>query len=379
MVSAGILFDPLPLMDLKPCEYNIMNIMLFSVLMMLVLKPWFAYDKYLLQSNVFIVNEKYVELIKKVFIITIVLSAYSIVYALPYVIFALSIGAENIRNIITDAVVMPKTIYTTLAVGISTFTPVTIVFFYVSLLDSRFKRYRFLLVLSSLSYIITSMTQAARDGFIFTTLTYIVFFLVFRNSLEKEMFEKVKRTGFIIGGGLLLFFMVLTISRFGDISADNKNELLYGTWGYIYQQPYVFDHVLEQFNGFYGFNRRMHFLSNFFDIEGRPYTSATQVEYMFGTQFGEYYEISGYSSLFIGLIVYISLFYSIITYHMRRCRHFSAMLAFVIYVYFTLSGIFYFRFGGNDSEFLFYMGILCVSFISPDFIEISSSSDPIKE
>lgn len=373
MSIAGLVLNPMPLLGLQPCEYDPVNIFIFAILMLLMILPWFTFDSYIDCNPYITINECHIVLLQKVFLITIVLSAYAIVYAMPYAVFAYSLGAETIRNMIMDKVIMPNNVFTTMAVGISTFSPVIILFFFISLLDDRLKKYRVLLVLSSLSYIVTSMTQAARDGFIFTTLTYAVLFVVFKNSIRRDLYFSIRKIGVLVFGALIVVFLTMTISRFGSFTEENKNEFLYGTWGYLYQQPYVFDHVISQFHSFYGFNRRLHFLGNFINISGYQYTGLNQVEFMFGTQLAEFYEITGFQSLVIGVIVYISLFKYVIGFHMKRENYFSLLLSFVIYIYFTLSGLFYFRFGGNDSEFFFYMGLLLISFFLPNFVTINQS------
>lgn len=240
------------------------------------------------------------------------------------------------------------------------------------MLDKRLQKYTILLIISSLSYIVMTLAICARDGFIYTSLTYVVLFFVFKRSLSQKSIAKIKRITTIIAPIVFTLFLSFSLARFFVTGNDSK-ELLYGTWGYLYQQPYVFDHVLDSFHDFYGFERRLSFLKDVIPLAGHEYTASNIIEYMFGTQFAEFYEISGLSSLIILSFLYILLFYIVIATHIRRNLIFPVLLSFLIYFYFTISGIFYFRFGGNNSEFLFFVAILLSSFFVPNILTINNN------
>lgn len=373
MASAGLIFHPLPLMGLYPDIYRFINIVLFSILMVLGIIPWLDFDKFLKRRFVIILNERYLFLIKLCFLISIICSFYAIIYSIPYSVISYSMGANNVRLLLdTGDTLMPQNVFTTLAIGFGAFSPVNIIFVFISLLDKRLKRYTLFLVISSTSYIVTTFASAARDGFILIPLTYIVFFIIFKASLSQKHIKLLKRYSIIVGSILAVGFSFITLDRFN--SSDNTgyvtDDLIYGTWGYFYQQPYVFDHRIEE-PIFYGFKRRLVFLDGMFGVDGQEYYKTESIAHqMFGTMYLEIYEIAGYSSLFIITFIYIILFLSIIKYHRRHRNIFPMLLAFCIYFYFTISGMFYFRFAGNTSEFLFYMMLLFSSFIIPNILRI---------
>lgn len=369
MALAGVLFDPLPLMGLYPTEYYPKYILFFAILMLVVIKPWFVFDKFLINKPIFSVKEKYIKTIKKIYVVVIVLSFYAIIYTLPYTMIAWAKGADAMKS---GSGILPHSIFTTLAVGFATFSPVTIVLFYISLLDKRLSKFGIFLLVSSLAYIVTSMAQGARDGFIYTSLTYYVFYVIFKPSYNIHTTKQINKLIIVLFFLMMIPLSIYSLSRFGK--EQSEDNMLYGTWGYIYQQPYVFDHILDQFDTFYGFNRRLKFLNNIIPIEGCEYAASSKIEYMFGTQFASYYMISGYSSLLIATIIYIFTFEYLIKKSLKRNLIFPSLVVFVIYIYFTLSGLFYFRFGGNDSEFLFYMAILFGSLKMPDLLYVSYSN-----
>lgn len=372
MALPGLFIPDLPLMGLYPRFFNFWYIVLFAVLMVLVLIPWIKFDKYLNNIPNFTIKPQYIDSLKWVFVLTIVLSLYSIVYVYPYASNSITQGALEVRHSLSEESPLPPNIFTTMAVGFASFSPVAILLAYISMLDKRLQKYTILLIISSSSYIVITLAICARDGFIYTSLTYVVLFFVFKRSLSQKSIAKIKRITTIIAPIVFTLFLSFSLARFFVTGNDSK-ELLYGTWGYLYQQPYVFDHVLDSFHDFYGFERRLSFLKDVIPLAGHEYTASNIIEYMFGTQFAEFYEISGLSSLIILSFLYILLFYIVIATHIRRNLIFPVLLSFLIYFYFTISGIFYFRFGGNNSEFLFFVAILLSSFFVPNILTINNN------
>lgn len=375
MGSAGLFLHPLPLMGLFPEEYRLSHILLFSLLMVIMVLPWMKVDQLIKRHPVLCVNNQRIGLIKTICILLSLLPLYSIIYALPYALYANSIGAADVRSELLESSIMPQSVFTTFAVGFASFSPVIVLLFYISLLDKRLNRYSLLLFISSMSILVTNMASAARDAFVFIPLMYLCFYFIFRHSLDERVTKRLRRVGLI---ALLLVVSVLggiTIDRFYS-GEEDSSRLIYGTWGYFYQQPYVFDHILDQTHLFYGFNRRLKFLKGVFNIGGVEYSisTANQADYMFGTQFAEFYQMAGYKSLFIGSVLFLLVFYLILLHHFKRKNYFALLVSFCIYYLFTLSGMFYFRYGGNDSEFLFYSGILLLTYFIPNILHVDFAS-----
>ena len=373
----GLIIDPLPLMGLEPRYFHIKNVLLFAFLMIIILIPWFAFDKFMKKKPIIVIRDNYIKYFRIVFIFTILLSLYSIIYTLPFAIKAYQIGLDNIRNLGSDAL-LPKSIFTTLALGSTSLTPIIVLFVFISFTDFRLYHYTKWLVLASLSYIIATTSIAARDGYIYLLLLYICFYYIFKKSLNNVIKSRIKKIAII--GCILLFLgnAAITIDRFYNNRFENelRDDIIYGTWGYFYQQPYVFAHILEDFHYFYGFKRRLKFLDGIIKTEMSyeyDLTSALKEEYMFGSQFAEFYEINGYSSLFIITLIYIFIFYFLINYHYRKNNTFSLLIVFSLYLYFTISGMFYFRFGGNNNVFLLYFLLLVSTTYIPNFLKYIAS------
>lgn len=373
MGSAGLFFHPLPLMGLVPENYRVWNVILFAFLMGFTFLPWLKVDKLFRTNITFCVKDSYIGTIKRINIFLIILSLYSILYSLPYAIHATSLGADTVRTMLADDYMMPKTIFTTFAVGFASFAPVDVLMFYICLIDNRLKKYSIWLAISSMAIMVTNAASAARDAFIFIPLTYVCFYLLFKSSIEEKTKKNIKKFSIVALFLLLSVLGSITVDRFfNDRGSDRKSSLLYGTWGYFYQQPYVFDHILDYTKTYYGFERRLKFLNGAFGIHGTEYvaTQADRMDYMFGSMYAEFYQINGYGTLFIGFFLYILLFNFILSSHYKKKKYFALLLSFCVYFIFTISGMFYFRYGGNDSEFLFYMSILLITFFVPDFLTL---------
>ena len=374
MGSAGLFFHPLPLMGLYPETYKLGNIVLFAFLMIITVLPWMKIDKLFKRQPLIYIDDRRIGLIKTIIILLVVLSLYSIIYSFPYAIKASLIGSDSVRAMLLDSSIMPQSFFTTLAVGFASFSPVTVLMFYISLLDVRLKKYSLWLAVSSMAILVTNMASAGRDAFIFIPAIYLCLFFMFRFSLDKTTKRKLKRIGFVVFIFLALILGGITSDRFGH-DRDESSGIVYGTWGYFYQQPYVFDHIIEQTHTFYGFSRRLKFLKGLVDIGGSEYSisMANKADYMFGTQYGDFYQIAGYKSLIIGTFLFFLLFYFILSHHFRQRNYFALFVSFCIYSLFTISGMFYFRYGGNTSEFFFYTLILVLTFFIPNGLKIKVS------
>ena len=380
MSSAGVFISDLPLMGLSPNIYQFENILLFALLMVISAIPWISFDKIFRHLPVFTIKDRYIPLIRTIFIATIILSFIAIAYLLPYSIRSFMLGASDIRSSIMNDYLLPPTLFTTFAVGIAAFYPITILFVYISLLDSRLAKYTIWLILSSLTYIVSNTAIAGRDGLIFIPLIYLVLFIIFKNSISHKRLKTIKRYGIIAGASILIALSAITVNRFYDgsnrssQSKQSKQRLIYGTWGYFYQQPYVFDHILEQFNNFYGFKRRLVFLDGVIKVEGKEkdkYRSDLH-EIMFGTQYGEFYQISGYSSLITLTIIFLWFFNYMANKLRRKKNIFGVLICFAIYLNFMISGMFYFRLGNSNGEFFLNIGIILATLFIPNIIQIKN-------
>lgn len=373
MAIPGIIFPLSKYLDMGQFnKFTIEFTVLFAFLLIISIIPWYSVDKYLCRIKRIEVNEYYLSKLKPVIWIIILLSIFSIVYTLPYAIVAFKMGAADVRAYIADQSILPKSPLTTLSVGFGYLAPIDILLFYVCLLHNKLKRYAFPLALCSLSYIVTTAPSQARDGYILIPLLFICLFFVFRSSLPRESIIKIRKIASIIVPIGFIFFLVITFDRFFNNSYESLNpfeSLIAGTWGYFYQQPYVFDLTLQHQRYFESFGKRFPLLTMLFDLPTVEFDFNYKFQWMFGTMFANFYSATGWPTLIGATIFYIVSWWCIIKYHIKKHNFFALMVVFSIYLLYQTSGLFYFRLANVSIELL-YIAILVLSFFIGKVLKI---------
>ena len=113
-------------------------------------------------------------------------------------------------------------------------------FFFIRLASSDFGQSRmvsFLLLVSSLSYIIYTLAFVGRDGVILWSMTFVFQYLFFEKFMTKVKRKKIKRLGFLLITLAAVPFMVISVSRFGSTDKGTMWYLL----NYFYQQTVNFN------------------------------------------------------------------------------------------------------------------------------------------
>ena len=346
--------------------YDSAYIFLFAVLVVMTLIPWLKFDKEFRKWKVINVRDKYLRLLKIVFIINILLGLYSVIYAFPYALMALSMGADDVRQFIVDASFYPKNFMTTICVGIGYLTPIQILLFFISLLHPALKKFSVLLFVTSLSYLVTMLPYAARDGFIFIPLTYLFAYKIFAPSLPQPLKQKIRKYAFIVGGTLLCGVLFISYQRFylsEKSGLDAFDSMIYGTWGYFFQQPFVFEQTLSYDASSFGFGRRFELINNLFDIPKLNY-SLDSLTTSFGTMYSEFFNCYGWSSLIGFSLFYYVSFFLLLRFHIIRRNYFSLLLVFVIYLYYTITGLFYYKMYILSVTELYLVVLICSIFLS---------------
>ncbi len=156
------------------------NMVAFGLCLAAGFLPWYAFDKWS-ASRTFYVPDSAVPALERIFMLIIVASLYSLIYLTPYALASLSMGAAETRAAIYagEGSVLPKSIFTTIAVAVAGFSVYDVMFFFVACLHPALRKYRVWLILSSLSYLANSFAFTARDGLIIIPCFYVVFYLLF--------------------------------------------------------------------------------------------------------------------------------------------------------------------------------------------------------
>lgn len=368
MSFAGIVLDLDSSIYYYTQTYSVYTILLFSVLMLLSLIPWRQYDRWMLGKTI-IVNERCLLVIKLILYILVFSSILSIIYCFPFALYAMRLGAYEVRT--SEIGLLPPNVLTTIASAIAGLAPFGLLFFFILRLNEKLRKYSFSILLLPIAGIVHSMACTARELYIYLPITFVILYLFFRSSLQSYDKKLIKRLGLFSFTLLFVLFILISISRFGNLGS---NSLISGTWGYVYQQPYVFDQTLRFFNNFYAFDRRLPFIGSWFGIGDGRFELYDHVEWSFGTMYSEFFQMFGYVSLFWGSILYLLFFYFMSLIVIRRNNIFAIVVNFTLFIWFTISGIFYFRYG-NTSYFLMYLFISIVSLYFPKILLIKRIKD----
>lgn len=372
MGAAGILLPMEEYLLQVTHQFKVFNISLFAFLLLLALIPWSKIDTWSRRGYVsYRIKNRYIGAIK-IFLLFIIFSAiFAYVYCMPYAIMAYKMGGAEVRFLIQDSSLMPANFLSTICYAVGYLAPIQIVCFYICLIDDRLKKFRAWVFLASLSYIVTTAPIQARDGFIFIPLTYLFLYPIFKGSINRETIVKIRKVIPLIAGVGLLLIASITFSRFSENTNYNSpmHSLIYGTYGYFYQQPYVFDNLLEYVPANQGLSQRFPLLCKLFDIPIKEYVPFDfSLEKSFSTMYGSFYMATGFSSLIIASLFFVISWSIVFAMQISRKNTSSLIICYSVFIYHVVSGLFYFRFS-QESPMLLYLTIIAVSFFLPNIIE----------
>lgn len=351
--------------------FSLSNTILFAFLLLSALYPWLVFDKGIKGINQFIVKPIFYSYLRTAAIIMILLSVYAMAYTLPYAIIGYTMGAGEVRAYILDESILPASPLTTIAVGVGFLAPLYIVMFFLCLITPALKKYSAWMFIASLAYLVTSAPAQARDGFIMIPLTYYFVYRVFRNSLNTDAIRKLKKLIRVFIPIGLLFLLIITIDRFYKGSYESLNpieSMIAGTWGYFYQQPYVFDETIQHQVYFHGISHRFPLLGQIMNLP--PSTNHIldfKFEWMFGTMYASFYSATGWPSLIIASLFFMLSWAIVLRTHLRKHNYLGLLVVFSLYLYFLISGLFYLRLSAV-SVTITYLVIIALSFFLNNII-----------
>lgn len=357
-------------------EVDLINIFVFAICLCVGFIPWLVFDKRT-KNKIFEIKDSAIPPLKISFTILIIWSLFSIIYLMPSAITSLAMGASETRAILYSGKgqVLPQSPFTTLAVAGASCYIYAILFFYIACLSPKLKRYRVWLIISSLSYIVNCLAFTARDGLIFIPLIYLVFYLVFKRSLHIKIMLNIKKRIKLIVILAVSFLVVFSLSRFAGSGKKTDWESVYsGTFGYITQQPYVFDATIKGQDDFWGFEVRFPLINRILGIEEHEVNRKdNSFEWSFGTMYAEHYSAFGWSSLILITLITVLFFSFGISYLFKRKKYFGAILIFNVYCYLSISGMFYTRAGANVNLNIFYLLLSLIPFFAPRYISCKNT------
>lgn len=241
-------------------------------------------------------------------------------------------------------------------------------FFYLRLVDDTPKKVgllKYLLLISSLSYVVYNLAYVGRDGVVLWIMTLVFQYLFFKDFLNPKKAKKLKRIAVIVIALISVPFAVITVARFGG----RDEGVLWYIANYFYQQAENFnDQYIVNVPLQYGWFNFFDFVS-FLDFFGLSYDSPMSAEV-----FTDYFRDKGVDpwkfAFWFGMILsdfgkfgtmlFLVIFTAISRKVLKRVRRtgifiFSDYLLFVMLYQFAYYGLFYNRYLHTNSYLIFML------------------------
>lgn len=353
-----------------PEDYTIWGYLLFASCNIVCLLPILKLKDYSPLIQKFTISKS----IQYFFLFWFVLALFSLIYHLPYATKALKTNVEDIRYILNTEKksVLPETSLTTIAVAVAAFYNVFIFLFF-SILTQKPRYFKILVftIVSSITYVLSSLTFGARDGLLFYILSTSFAFLLHKNAIPEKLRKRALKFLIVFGLTFVLLLARFTHQRFIENRKFTlETALQVGVLGYFGQQPHVFNEAIWQHNKtkkFHGHSLRFPLLNHILGEQKLP-NRKVAVEWSFGSFLKDFYDISGLSSLIPLVLTFSCYFY----YHFGRWQYYHPLRNIVLisfYWQFLLSGLFFFNLGsfaGNVTILIYLLTFWGLKFIYPN-------------
>ncbi|WP_162425985.1 O-antigen polymerase [Pontibacter pudoricolor] len=301
------------------------------------------------------------KLYKKIFILMGLAAIYSVLYQFPYALKVFSVGAHEIRNSLNveKESALPVSIFTTIAVAVSSFYIIYIFLFFLSYKQGLNIYYKLLSFIGSVSYVVSSLAFGARDGLVTFILSFIFIFLLFKEDLSKKSKRYIYILLTIVGLVFVKTIAEFTLDRFGtDIQYNDNDRLILGSIGYIGQQPHVFIENIVSRTSFYGTSLRFPLIDILTGQQNKVIRTVPH-EWMFGTFLVDFYAIAGFSSLII-LTFLFTISFSSAFINFRTKYKLAFLLSYILYFQLITQGVFYFKMGSFSGNIYMIIVIILI-------------------
>lgn len=373
---AAFFVDPNSLPDFHPKEYKSIYFAIYTISIAATLAPCIILKRFKLEQKAI----RATSTLTLFLYIASLLGLYSFFYQLPYAYDGIATGAALVREMLNvqGVYILPNSIFTTLAVGVSSFYPIFLIGWFLCLTNRLGKFLSFSMFLGSLSYIISLLTFQGRSGFVLYLIIFYVLYLTFKPILAHHLRLKIKNIIKIFLIIAFLGFFIITIQRFW-IHQD-ASFLWYGTIGYIGQQPFVFAESLYRSGNFLGLNYRFPVLNLLLGGQLTLVERTIPYQWMFGTFIEDFYMTGGGPWLIFGVVSIVSVF-SYYAFRYRHSKNYAFLIIYILYAEFMGGGVFYFTLGtwaGNMHIvfmfLLFYLARIMLKYNSnPSHVVFSKS------
>ena len=229
----------------------------------------------------------------------------------------------------------------------------------------------YLMLLSSLSFVVYILAYAGRDGAVYWLMSYVFCFLLFRDFLLKSDLKRIKRVFALVFATIMIPFLMISKSRFSEM--DGGTVLWFINYAgmqlrnfsnhYQIELPLLYDKhtfpIIYDFLNLLGFD-----ISSKFDIDifHSYFLAEGVVPWVFTTFIGNLMYDFGklWTLLFLCIM---SLSTRILLNKVKRTGifDFSNLLIFILLFQAVYWGVFYFRLYVAN-YYIFFIILLCIGF-----------------
>lgn len=302
-------------------------------------------------------------------VVIIALSLFSIFYYSSTVsnIFSMNLGDARTDLYLGEEYVEAGLVNTIASVSASLYVFALILFFaFLTIPSSKFVRT--LLLISSLSEPLHILAYVGRDGIVFWLFSFVFLYAIFRNYMEPASKSFLKKIFIVAGGILIIPFMLITISRFGDGgNSQGAFDSIINYWGQGYIQGTLFMGI-DNKPCTHGSSFPL-----FYEITGisKPVSMGmTQIgewrSWFFGTIVTSLVENLGMVGFFLSTFVMIIVFFGVMKIKSGHLQ-FYQLLFYILYFQIMSQGVFYFKQYTRGGNLFILLTLLLVIFFRATF------------
>lgn len=268
-------------------------------------------------------------------------------------------------QVLKDGGFYESSIFSKIAVFGAYISPITLFLYFYSLAADENNKFRYLLLISSTSFIFYALNVGGRDGIVIWLITYFALFCLFYPLLEREIIKNQKKLIVIAIALLLPILLLISTARFGgdkSANSDSKRDVFYSILEYIGEQPFELSDRIEQlelieYNGeprsiyplFFNIKDAFFGIGNDSDIENRFELRADSIDLGLKTWRFTYYIGDILTELgWLGLIICTAIIYLICRINLKvidDAISISNLLISFTWYMIIIVGVFYFYYG----------------------------------
>lgn len=336
---------------------NYVGFWIYIISYIIPIIPFFIYKNTFIKGIIIPQNKNLITFFK----ISLIGSIASLIYFLPFSIVALSGDIGENRLLINSGTSFASNNYLNFIFALfAILYPINIICFFYGTIsqDTFYSKYKWLFLISSLSYIFRVLAFTGRDGFIFWTIIFILIFIIFKPFISKKNLKFIKFGSviFIIIGVFIL--SKITSARFDESTEGNTLITIYD---YTAQSIFNFSNLIDTEIDFqYGKEN----FSLFFKLLGYNYDSISLATNLENNDLLIYIFYGTLGSLYFDFGLLVPLFYitilPIISYKISTNQYntFSKLALLVLFSHFIYHGTFYYYIKSLEGNLLFLILVL---------------------